>query len=183
MTIEDDFNRFMEFLKQATSNMTDEHYFSLPVYELPYNVFRERTYCYELYHQLRNVFTDDFPYKLDGEVDKIKHPRIESLMGPVKPDFIVHQPDAMDKNLVVIEVKSINGINTNFSDYMGDILTLRDFLEGANYYYAIMYVYDDGHFELSPRTRDVFNDILREYDGRKKFIWHHGPKTQLQILD
>ena len=49
-----DFDCFMKCLREAGKRM-DAHYFQLPVAGSEEPVFRERVYCYELYHQLRNV--------------------------------------------------------------------------------------------------------------------------------
>lgn len=67
--------------------------------------FRERVYCYELYHQLRLALPANFLYTLQGEVDKMGHPIIT---GGVKPDFILHKSGTMNDNFLVIEVKPLN---------------------------------------------------------------------------
>ena len=99
---EQDFQQFLKCLMKAIQNI-DAHYFKLPVAENGELIYRERVYCYELYHQLRLLLGDDFPYKLHGEVDKANHPIIKDEK---KPDFIIHVPGEMKQNLVVIEVKN-----------------------------------------------------------------------------
>lgn len=37
-------------------------------------VYRERVYCYELYHQMRCRWPSDGQFYLNGEVDKSAHP-------------------------------------------------------------------------------------------------------------
>ena len=74
-------------------------------------VWRERIYCYELYHQLRTRFTSSsHPYVLHGEVDKRGHKFItDHFHGKlVHPDFVVHAPGT-DSNLVVMEGKDSPG--------------------------------------------------------------------------
>jgi hypothetical protein len=83
----------------------DAHYFQLTVARNDELIYRERVYCYELYHQLRLLLGDDFPYKLDGELDKRGHAIISDGK---KPDFVIHVPGEMGQNLVVIEVKTVN---------------------------------------------------------------------------
>lgn len=83
--------------------MNDEHYFKIGEAESTELKYRERVYCYELYHQLRNRLGDSYTYKVDGELDKRGHPVIK----PCIPDFVVHVPSRMDRNLVVVEVKHI----------------------------------------------------------------------------
>src|SRR4030043_1988755 len=103
MTVVKDFECFMQCLMKAGEKI-EPHYFQIPTAGSDELIYRERVYCYELYHQLRIALGDDFSYKLDGEVDKAGH---LSIRGGKKPDFIVHIPDEMDRNLVVIEVKPI----------------------------------------------------------------------------
>lgn len=57
---------------------------------------------------MRKKLGDEFPYRLDGELDKVNHPEIHERIGPKKPDFVVHVPGDMNRNLVVIEVKTIS---------------------------------------------------------------------------
>jgi hypothetical protein len=63
---------FTGILHEATARIAPE-YFLLPVYGGP-SVYRERVYCYELYHQIRLLWPGDCPYRLNGEVDKRAHP-------------------------------------------------------------------------------------------------------------
>ena len=49
-------------------------YFYFPVYSEKGTIYRERVYCYELYHQLRLALRRGFKYVLSGEVDKRMHP-------------------------------------------------------------------------------------------------------------
>lgn len=95
---------FDQLLKNATKAIEKE-YFLLPVTEEPDPVHRERVYCYELYHQLRqrwNSWTDN-KYCLNGEVDKARHPYAKSI-GALKPDLLVHTPGSND-NYAVLEIK------------------------------------------------------------------------------
>lgn len=69
---EQDFQYFIKCLMKAIENM-DVHYFQLPITGKEEPIYRERVYCYELYHQLRCMLGDCFPYKLNGEVDKSGH--------------------------------------------------------------------------------------------------------------
>ena len=112
--METDFKQFIECLEKAGSRM-DRHYFQLEVAGSEESIYRERVYCYELYHQLRCAIGDSFGYKLDGEVDKAGHPIIRQDLGPKKPDFIVHVPREMNRNLVVIEVKPVTVENNELA--------------------------------------------------------------------
>jgi len=63
--MENDFMFFMEQLKKALM-MINENYIDISMYQLPDNKYRERVYCYELYHQLRKILGDHYKYMLDG---------------------------------------------------------------------------------------------------------------------
>lgn len=89
-----------EWLVCASAELAPE-YFQLPVAGAEDAVFRERVYCYELYHRWRCHWQEGFRFSLNGEVDKWKHPLIP---GAWKPDFLVHVPGEM-ANLLVVEVK------------------------------------------------------------------------------
>ncbi|MGD8457430.1 MAG: hypothetical protein PVF83_13695, partial [Anaerolineales bacterium] len=77
--MEGDFEQFLIMLCVATSNI-GEQYFQLEVAEREEHIYRERVYCYELYHQLRVVTPDGFNYQLDGELDKSGHPLIHDAV-------------------------------------------------------------------------------------------------------
>ena len=83
------------------------HYFQLPTAGAEEAIYRERVYCYELYHQLRVLLQgeeDLARYALSGEIDKRGH----QIIRPCIPDLVFHAPGRMD-NMVVLEVKPING--------------------------------------------------------------------------
>lgn len=104
---ESDFKRFLQCLSRATPGICDK-YMLLPIDGLPLPIYRERVYCYELYHQLRLRMGDDFGYYLGGEVDKLNHPRmLHPTLQRAKPDLLVHDPGRMEGNLVVMEVKPV----------------------------------------------------------------------------
>jgi len=137
--VKKDSQHFLESLKKACERI-DRHYFQLDVAGSEEPIYRERVYCYELYHQLRCILGDTFPYKLDGEVDKAGHPIIRSELGPKKPDFIVHVPGEMNRNLMVIEVKPVT-VKNKINELKEDLKTLKEFLHKARYYRAIMLIY------------------------------------------
>lgn len=93
---------FTEILQTATAHL-EEEYFKLPI-DGGDPVYRERVYCYELYHQIRKRWPPGCEYFLNGEVDKGGHPYFQELGAP-KPDYIVHVPGT-DYNYAAIEVKA-----------------------------------------------------------------------------
>jgi hypothetical protein len=97
-----------EILRQATGAICND-YFLLPIHGAD-PVYRERVYCYELYHQMRLLWPANSSYRLNGEVDKSAHPYFQELgAGKPKPDLLVHQPGTGRYNHAVIEVKSVAG--------------------------------------------------------------------------
>lgn len=168
-----DFEDFIDCLKKAGKNMKDEHYFQLEVAESEDYFFRERVYCYELYHHLRNVLAEDFPYKLDGEVDKGGHPIIHSY----QPDFIVHKPGNM-KNLAVIEVKPLT-VKNHLKRLDHDLRKLKYFrCDDPDYKYPIMLIYGDGRSELSKK---IISRISK-FGEKILLLWHSGPGKELKSV-
>ena len=167
---EQDFHYFMKRLVWAIENI-DAFYFQLPVAEGDEPIYRERVYCYELYHQLRCMLDDSFPYKLNGEVDKSGHPLIRNAK---KPDFIVHQPGNMKHNLVVIEVKSVN-VKNRLNELRDDFNTLKWFLNKAKYYRAIMLIYGNINGVLPENIKQEIKNID---DSRIMVLWHSEPNKK-----
>ena len=164
---EKDLQHFINCLKKAIKKI-DAHYFQLPIAGNEEPIYRERVYCYELYHQLRCMLGDGFPYKLNGEVDKSGHPLIRNAK---KPDFLIHQPGDMEHNLVVIEVKPIT-VKDKISELREDIETIKWFLNNANYYRAIMLIYGNGNGGLPENIKTEIGNIS---DGRMLILLGSAP--------
>lgn len=126
----------------CSSSQVSQNYFQLPVANAldEEAKYRERVYCYELYHQWRSHWTDSFRYSLGGEIDKSGHPLIRS---GAKPDFLVHVPGEMD-NLLIVEIKPANAAVARMVD---DLKKLTKFCRqdargnSANYHSAYFWVY------------------------------------------
>jgi hypothetical protein len=162
----------------ATS-LVGPHYFQLPIAGQEEPIYRERVYCYELYHQLRCVLGDDFPYALNGEVDKSGHPIVRDEIGPRKPDFIVHVPGDMARNLTVIEVKPTTSTQAEFQDALR---SLQGFVQRAGYFGAIALVYG-----WKDRNQvgwvEVFQETLRDVDAKPiVLLRHEGPGEAARIV-
>ncbi|MBX6312710.1 MAG: hypothetical protein IRY99_07320 [Isosphaeraceae bacterium] len=126
-----------EWLLRASCEVGQD-YFQLPVAGLEEPQYRERVYCYELYHRWRTHWARHFPFSLAGEIDKQRHPLIRNL---TKPDFLVHIPGQM-MNLLIVEVKPGN---RDIAEMMKDLRTLtafrREFGVGKNYDAAYFWIY------------------------------------------
>lgn len=150
--MEEQLTRFEEILADASSRITPE-YFQLPVADAD-SVYRERVYCYELYHQMRSGW-GEFGFSLGGEVDKNGHPHFED--GPyanAKPDFLVHQPGNMEHNLVCVEVKPLN----RPAGFIADLRKLTWFCHGAAYHRGIFLVYGAAGVEASEALKTQLHD-------------------------
>ena len=98
-------NELSGLLAAAAAGVAPE-YFRLPIHGGD-PVYRQRVYCYELYHQMRLRWPEASPYRLNGEIDKRAHPYFEDGAAP-KPDLLVHEPGT-GSNHTIFEVNSING--------------------------------------------------------------------------
>lgn len=177
---ERDFKRFVEILKRATSRIGRE-YFLLPVAGSDDSIYRERVYCYELYHRLRELFeASGFLYSLAGEVDKNGHTVIYPKLGAKKPDFIVHKPNTMEDNLIVVEVKPIR---TGIREAKKDIEILIGFLDNAQYYRAIHLVYGGNEKDIKEYVRRVFETDQLKYSNLLYLFWHKSLGQQVQRID
>jgi hypothetical protein len=104
-------------------------------------VYRERVYCYELYHQMRLRWPRGCPFYLNGEIDKAAHPILVDLgAGQTKPDLLVHRPGYMTDNYAIIEVKNTR---TRLSGLRKDLNTLTVFLTRIGYRRGIYLLYGD----------------------------------------
>ena len=127
---------FDNIFREATANISRE-YFLLPVVWSP-DIYRERVYCYELYHQLRRRWPDDCRYRLNGEIDKRGHPYFREDDWAPKPDLLVHVPGSHD-NYAVIEVKTANNLRNQ--EVLKDIDTLARFTQDVGYVRGIHLVF------------------------------------------
>ena len=110
--MEELFNDLRELIVTSMIQV-DEKYFNFKIANKKDLIHRERVYCYELYHQMRNLQNEmKFNnYSINAEPDKSNHPILKEFCGSINPDFIVHNPGYMShqNNLAVIEVKASSG--------------------------------------------------------------------------
>ncbi len=177
--MEEDFENFLRLLLTATARL-EPHYFLFQMAGREDAVHRERVYCYELYHRIRECMPNDYPYVLDGEVDKAAHPFIVERLGAVKPDFIVHIPGTMDRNLTAVEVKSINA---RIQDIREDMRILRSFIECARYHKAISLIYGEGQDREVEKFHRIKMEICEGLPDRTLFLlWHRRAGRQAEIV-
>lgn len=136
-------------------------------------VFRERVYCYELYHQMRKNWPPNSQYFLNGELDKRAHPLLRELGADgAKPDLLVHTPGAMEGNYAIIEVKH----STTTDGIRKDLKTFDLFVRTVGYQRAIYLIY--GH-EANARGVGRIETIANEFDNLVPIeLWLHSEVGQ-----
>jgi hypothetical protein len=176
-TYEPDFRHFLDVLLNATRNIGID-YFQVLVAGGEDPIYRERVYCYELYHCIRELMGGNFYYQLDGELDKAGHPLIHKYVGSVKPDFLVHWHGEMNKNLVVVEVKPINAATGGIDK---DITTLCNFLKFAHYYRAIYLIYGEDD-DIDKFLGVVKEKVTAVPESSFYFLWHKQYGNAAEII-
>lgn len=137
-------HKLTQILSDATAAI-NHNYFHLQI-DGGDPVYRERVYCYELYHQMRLLWPDESSYFLNGEVDKAGHRILQGLGADhVKPDLLVHQPGEMSGNHAVIEVKSSEARPEGIKK---DLENLSLFVNTVGYKRAIYLIYGYGADEI-----------------------------------
>jgi hypothetical protein len=147
--------------------------------------YRERVYCYELYHQIRVLSTDEIGRRagaprllLSGEIDKAG---INSVVsdGRQKPDLVWHEPGKSHNNAVVVEVKTMQGLDSA-NGMMAALDTLRAFLQAApevRYQSGILLVFGNGtKVNVLRAVRKNAKELRWEADTRRRVrvVWHAG---------
>jgi hypothetical protein len=171
-----------DYFSRALCNSAMEighHYFEVKR-ENAKPVWRERAYCYELYHQLRCQLDGEskFDYTLHGEIDKKNHEEVckefkKIMKGCPNPDFVVHVPGD-DKNLVVIEVKTFEHIRYAYLD----LKKLNVFLNsGLHYEHGILLIFGSNQKKSAKdeTIEEGLKKLAKDYkcDEQKLCIlWH-----------
>ena len=159
-------NELNDLLAWATAAIEDR-YFLLPQAEQK-PAYRERVYCYELYHQLRRIWPKPCAYTLNGEVDKAGHGLLRKVNADrLKPDFLVHIPGDMNGNFAVMEVKPRTASEAGIAK---DLATLRRFTMKVGYQRGIYLIY--GHSATARAERALA--MLEAHESAKLVqVWVH----------
>jgi hypothetical protein len=137
-------------------------------------VYRERVYCYELYHQMRLLWPANTPYCLNGEVDKAAHPILRTLNADhAKPDLLVHQPGDMNHNHAVIEGKSSRA---DADGIRKDLRTLCLFINKVRYLRAVYIVF--GHEANAAMARRIQELATQNSELARIELWLHQEAGQ-----
>jgi len=178
--IDENIKKAIELLVEATARLA-EQYFQMPVAGRENPIYRERIYCYELYHLMRQQWPDDFPYSLMGEIDKTKHPLIRGgALDESKPDFLFHVPGNMDSNLLVVEVKPCNARKR---DIQHDLQKLTTFCKDAQYKVALYLFYGNEQVGLKAKIREAAKDDDKIDLTRILFYHHQTPMNRAERIE
>lgn len=173
----------IELLLAEATGKIENNYFQLPIDGQEDPIYRERVYCYELYHQLRLCWPSDTDFELSGEVDKSGHPLIRgNNLDRVKPDLLVHVPGDMEGNYTIIEVKPITADRNGIKK---DLETLTAFRRHAQYQKAIYLFYGQGNMKA---VQNVINELQASDGGDQidlsliELWWHNVVGESAMIL-
>jgi hypothetical protein len=149
-------NELNSILQEATAEIT-AGYFWLAVAGGDAPIYRERVYCYELYHQMRLCWPKDgCPFVLNGEVDKRGHPILSGRGFRDIPDFLVHNPGDMNGNHAIIEVKPPFARDHQIEV---DLQKLTRFVKDAGYERAIYLIYGIEAEQMIERVYEIARSI------------------------
>jgi len=137
-------------------------------------VYRERVYCYELYHQMRLRWPPNCQYYLNGELDKAAHPILEKIGADhAKPDLLVHLPGYMIGNYAVIEVKRAESQKEGIRK---DLSKLDLFVRTVGYKRAVYLFF--GH-EADSNLVNRVQEIISEFEELVPIeLWLHQQAGQ-----
>lgn len=140
-------------------------------------IYRERVYCYELYHQLRCLWPSNTDYFLNGELDKSAHPILRKLGADyAKPDLLVHKPGHMEGNHAIVEVKSSRAQAAGISK---DLKTLALFQSSVGYQRAIYLLFG---FDVE-NTAERVQQTAQNIQGLPPIeLWLHAAPGRPAIL-
>ncbi|MGV0985499.1 MAG: hypothetical protein ACOYB2_13185 [Limnohabitans sp.] len=163
-------NDFHKILQSATSCI-DGHYFETNVLDKKnqsIKIYRERIYCYELYHQLRKKWPNNKTLILHGEFDKSGSQFFAGLsVNGAKPDFLIHTPGSTNTNLLAMEVKPITAQNHKIKS---DLEKLTGMLTEAYFSHALFLIFGNG----SKKKADQILSRKLEWQFDSKIeIWAH----------
>lgn len=155
---------YIELIKEALSQV-EPAYFELTTTYEPSGIVRERVFCYELYHQLRNRMTTNHKLTLNGEIDKRGH--IDFNHEDQKnPDFVFHIPGTHEGNTLIIEVKG----KLNSIDIKKDFDTVSTFIEKYNYQAGIFILYNHSLDEFIEESSQMLNHFKKKLSANSFYI-------------
>lgn len=168
---EDDVVLLLEIIENAI-NLVEESYYNLKTTYEPDGIVRERVFCYELYHRMRQILEESGEIKLtlNGEIDKRSN--IEFAKEDRKnPDFVFHIPGDMEGNTIVIEIKGqITGgyLNKCLKDFETIVCFVSKYKYKAGVF--VLYNFSECPSKLVKKLQQKYEGILHNEISRNIFI-------------
>lgn len=139
--------------------------------------FGERVFCYEFYHQLRNLIENErnkTSHFLNGtllqaEVEKmqiielVERFGLRILRGRMSPDFLMHSPGNASSHPFVIEVKCENELSSRKLFF--DLEKIDQFITRYNYQRGIFLAINVNN-ELIQSRIDELQDEINQLKGK-----------------
>lgn len=128
-------------------NKIEQRYIKLSAVHKVDGLIRERVFCYELYHQMRQNISLNKLTVINGEIDKRGYPEFENK----NPDFVFHIPGSRNGNALVCEVKG----NIRRPGVKKDFESICHFIEKQNYKSGFFIVFNNSIEQLKQKAGDV----------------------------
>lgn len=158
-------NEFNNVLMSATKNISKE-YFSTKIMAngCVKEVYRERVYCYELYHQIRRQWESGGVVEFYGEFDKSGSSFYAGTgLQRVKPDFLIHLPGNAENNHIAMEVKSSA---VRRPDLQKDIEKLIKLTDDHGFKFGVYLIYGKN----ATTKGEIANECIDDRSNIKIFI-------------
>lgn len=141
--------QLIDLITESLGAIDPQYYKLLTAYNSE-GIVRERVFCYELYHQIRQL-KDNYGalrnISIHGEIDKSGHTLFEQN-DQKNPDFVFHVPGNMIRNSCVVEVK---GKINQKKELIKDLNTIGKFILEYNYLFGISICYNYSLSEIKSR--------------------------------
>lgn len=154
----------MEYLPYIVEalNSVEQHYIKLPAIHQASGIIRERVFCYEFYHQLRNTIPHNREVVINGEIDKRGYPTFDSQ----NPDFVFHIPGSNAGNAVVCEIKG----DVRKPGLRKDLETICHFIEEKNYQSGVLIVFAISLVQLMNKAGDIIHIFATRSCANKVWV-------------
>lgn len=152
----DKVEQLLPIVKKALTQITSDYFKIITTYDRS-GIIRERVFCYELYHRIRNLMDEseiDFNTVLNGEINKRGHLGFAEE-DRKDPDFVFHVHGNFEDNTIVMEVK---GRIDQLAGLKKDFATLLKFTTDYQYKLGILIIYNHSLSDLFK----VFDNEMKE---------------------
>ena len=159
--------QFENALMLATKNIANQYFSTEIIQGNPLgkkSVYRERIYCYELYHQIRLLWDSVEGGNIFGEYDKSGSSFYAGTgLQRVKPDFLIHLPGNTENNHIAMEVKSST---VRRPDIQKDIKKLIKLTDEHGFRFGVYLIYGKN----AAAKGNIANECIDDRSNIKIFI-------------